>query len=430
MPPVYEQLDYLNRFGDYFENVNQYLTLKGENPSMKPPELPEQPDIETQPTILDLGYAVLAKDSYQPIENRKDFNNYKYLQADSNENIAVYQSDVDNEVVYAIKGTSADEPVKDFFRNTGIAIGGPSTQFFDPTYYSHRSHIKKTHDKYKDYKPVVVGHSQGGTYAHLLGSENPNYKTITYNAGTGFIPSTGDIKCLFGGCDNIKNYRVTGDWASSNSLTNAYLLRPKQADAELIKQGEQAERFFLPSEVFLGHGINQFIGRKPNNLKNDYGVYGRAITKRLGGIAGALTGGFGVTELAKKKLIQTQLPSVAGRVTETGRQTFFSPPRVPPQLVAPTALPSTPIRDEGGRLLSQIGAVSPELLGEAPIMTEPIPRPMVPLGTAVSGIKAVDKIGKFGAFAGAIGGIGVGDVLGSVSYDYLFKPSEEELLPF
>ena len=119
-----------------------------------------------------------------------------------------------------------------------------------------------------------------------------------------------------------------------------------------------------------------------------------------------MTGRFGVTELAKKKILATQLPSVAGRVTEAGRKTLFSPPRVPPNLVAPSALPSTQV------------------------LTEPIPKPMIELGTAITGIKAVDKVGKFGGFAGAIGGIGVGDVLGSVSYDYLFKPPEEELLPF
>jgi hypothetical protein len=286
MPPIVSQADYYKKFGDYYSNTADYIEDRFGDPSLEAPEPVEIPD-DSLPSREDLGYALFAKDSYRDIDDRNDFNNYEYLPQDSTDRVAVYKSDVDNEVVYAIQGTELeDQPIQDFFRNAGIAIGGPTTELFDPTYYAYKKHIENTNKKYSTYRPVVVGHSQGGTYAGLIGTTNPNYKTITYNAGSGFIPSSMDFKCLIGGCDNIKQYRVVGDWASANQITNSFQLRPKVADPELERQAEQAERLYIPSDYLLSHGINNFIGRNETNLKNDYGTYGRKIARRVGDVAG------------------------------------------------------------------------------------------------------------------------------------------------
>ena len=297
MPPLVNQGEYYKRYGEYFDSINEYYSLRGDDPSLQLPEPVEVETDETKPSPEDLSYALFAKDAYKPINQRQDFYNYKYLPKDSTNRIGVYKSDTDNEIVYAIKGTDEEEGIQNFFRNTAIGFGGPITEYVDPTFRRYRKHIQEKNKKYSNYKPVVVGHSQGGTYAGLLGSENPNYKTITYNMGTGFVPTGGDIKCLFHSCDNIKNYRIAGDWASSNLLTRPFLLRPKRADKELVEQGEKAERFFLPSEVFIPHGINQFIDRKPDDLKDDYGTYGRKIAGRLAGIG--VASGLGAIALAE-----------------------------------------------------------------------------------------------------------------------------------
>ena len=308
MPPILSQEEYYKRFGEYYSNLADFIEQRDGDPALKPPEPVDIPD-ETLPSREDLGYAFFAKDSYRDIDERSDFNNYQYLPQDSTERVGVYKSDEDNEVVYAIQGTELqDQPIQDFFRNAGIAIGGPTTELFDPTYYSYKKHIENTNKKYSTHRPVIVGHSQGGTYAGLLGTTNPNYKTITFNAGSGFIPSSMDFKCLISGCDNIKQYRIVGDWASANQITNSFQLRPKIGDPELERQAEQADRIYIPQDYLLTHGINNFIGRNESNLKTDYGAYGRKIARRVGDFAGL----FALPAIGKKvgeKLVRTSMVS-------------------------------------------------------------------------------------------------------------------------
>jgi len=308
MPPILSQQEYYKRFGEYYSNLADFIEQSDGDPALRPPEPVDIPD-ETLPSREDLGYAFFAKDSYRDIDQRSDFNNYQYLPQDSTERLAVYKSDQDNEVVYAIQGTELqDQPIQDFFRNAGIAIGGPTTELFDPTYYSYKKHIENTNKKYSTHRPVIVGHSQGGTYAGLLGTTNPNFKTITFNAGSGFIPSSMDFKCLISGCDNIKQYRIVGDWASANQITNSFQLRPKIGDPELERQAEQADRIYIPQDYLLTHGINNFIGRNESNLKTDYGAYGRKIARRVGDFAGLLA----LPAIGKKvgeKLVRTTMLS-------------------------------------------------------------------------------------------------------------------------
>src|SRR6056300_336434 len=160
MPPILSQQEYYKRFGEYYSNLADFIEQSDGDPALRPPEPVDIPD-ETLPSREDLGYAFFAKDSYRDIDQRSDFNNYQYLPQDSTERLAVYKSDQDNEVVYAIQGTELqDQPIQDFFRNAGIAIGGPTTELFDPTYYSYKKHIENTNNKYSTHRPVIVGHSK------------------------------------------------------------------------------------------------------------------------------------------------------------------------------------------------------------------------------------------------------------------------------
>jgi hypothetical protein len=117
-----------------------------------------------------------------------------------------------------------------------------------------------------------------------------------------------DFKCLISGCDNIKQYRIVGDWASANQITNSFQLRPKIGDPELERQAEQADRIYIPQDYLLTHGINNFIGRNESNLKTDYGAYGRKIARRVGDFAGL----FALPAIGKKvgeKLVRTSMVS-------------------------------------------------------------------------------------------------------------------------
>lgn len=515
---IIDQGEYYKRYGEFFDNVNEYFALREGNPSLELPEPIEIPDTETRANVEDLGYAVLAKDSYQPIDERKDFSNYEYLRDDSNDNVAVYKSIPDNEIVYAIKGTSKDEPVKDFFRNAGIAVGGVATQLFDPTYYDHKKHIENINKKYSTLRPVVVGHSQGGSYASLIGTENPNYKTITYNMGTGFLPTGGDIKCLIDGCDNIKNYRIVGDWASSFSGNNTFLLRPKKVDETLVEQGEQAEKFYLPSEIFVAHGINQFIDRDLSGLKDDYGIYGRKLSRTVGGIVGGIKGSEGFYKTLGEEAIKAETLTgatelgLARQASLRGVPTRFaggdpvirarlreeSLSRTPPQIAKSELAESNfaSMRrdlDELDKLMSEAslgvgsgrGLIPPQqfnqnlssrggLLGEAEgidlsgigetsaLLAGEIATSIAtgtrfgsvagPVGAEVGAglglgaglvralprikqafipsLKNINKLKSLHGVGGAIFGIGAGNLGGSLLYDTLFKPAEEELQPF
>jgi hypothetical protein len=451
MPPIIDQGEYYKRYGEFFDDVNEYFALREGNPSLELPKPIELPDTETRANVEDLGYAVLAKDSYQPIDERKDFSNYEYLRDDSNDNVAVYKSIPDNEIVYAIKGTSKDEPVKDFFRNAGIAVGGVATQLFDPTYYDHKKHIENINKKYSTFRPVVVGHSQGGAYASLIGSENPNYKTITYNMGTGFLPTGGDIKCLIDGCDNIKNYRIVGDWASSFSGNNTFLLRPKKVDEELIEEGEKAERFFLPSEIFVAHGINQFIDRKPDNLKDDYGTYGRKLAGRLGeiGIVSGL-GAFVVGEVTGLSRVASFLESEVAPALET---TLLTEGRLASEVAEETARLETMAEISREAVVRRIaeqqiarqetrmtrGQLPAWQLAEGDVgitFSLDQPRPSTvsnflgELTEKFGESPIIKNVGTAGKVLGGLLGISGADVAGSFSYDKIFLPEEKELQLF
>ena len=381
MPPLHPiGDDYLKTLGDYFDNVVEFETLRNQDEKLTPPDeinllQPENPtEFISEPIRADeqdLGYAEFAKDSYNSIDDRKDIKDYNYLKEDSTDRIATYKNN-DN-LVFALKGTSPDSPVGDFIRNTGISLGSIGSAFSYPTHWDNQSHINKVKEKYKDKKIIVTGHSQGGSYANYLGVDNPDYDVKTFNLGTGLPLLKNWMTCKLGNCDNIKNYKIVGDWASSmfGKQGNTFLLRPKIPDSNLREQAEAVERFYLPNDALLSHGVDNFLGRTNKNLKNDYGYYGRKIAGRLGAIAGL------AAPLAFDKL---GAKAVVASITSPTRSGF----------------------DQRGEQFVTLNRLA--------------------------NIK--QTIGNVNTFTKGFLGAGVGQIAGEISYDILFKPNESDLQHF
>jgi hypothetical protein len=439
MSLIDEHLDSYNfkTMGDYYDNVIEFETLREQQPELTEPELPSvlqgEPhetfeSIPVTPDVSDMSYALFAKDSYNPIDKRTDINNYDYLEEHSTDKIATYKNDVDNELVFAFKGTNPDDPVGDFYRNSRIALGSVGSILGVGSAYDnlqeYKNHVNKIKNIYPEHKIKLTGHSQGGTYANYIGIDNPDYDTITYNMGTGIPFVTDAIKCKLGNCNNIKNYRIVGDWASAfGGQGNTFLLRPKQIDRELIKQAEAVERFYLPSEVFQAHGINQFIDRDPSDLKTDYGVYGRKIAERAGSLVGAF-----VEPIIQKNIAEKIIKG--GMVGSRG--TLFSPLRERPTPIAePSVDPyASPIPT---RLASEIGFVSPEVataLQPPSLISQITSRvPDVRLADIMS-LETFTKGLQIKNVGGAVLGASLGGIGGGLIYDLLLKPSEKQLVKF
>lgn len=402
MSLVDEHLDAYNfkTMGDYYDNVIEFETLREQQPELTEPEIPSvlqaRPhdtfeSTPVTPDVSDMNYALFAKDSYQPIDKRTDINNYDYLQEDSTNKIATYKSDVDNELVFAFKGTNPDEPVGDFYRNSRIALGSVGSILGVGSAYDnleeYKDHVNKIKIKYPEHKIKLTGHSQGGSFANYIGIDNPDYDTITYNMGTGLPFFSDAIKCKLGNCNNIKNYRVVGDWASAlGGQGNTFMLRPKQVDKELIKQAEAVERFYLPAEIFQAHGINQFIDRDPNDLKSDYGVYGRKIAGRIGAVtAGLFDVGGKIEKIAEEGIVKANL---------------FKP-------TLPTTRPRIPRGQPGGG----------QYISNAMFLEQ---------GQRAS----FGKMLNVKNVASNLLGVGFGNIVGELGYDVFLKPSEEQLVKF
>jgi hypothetical protein len=430
MPPIPVDDEYLKNMGNYYDNIIEFETLREQQPELIEPELPSVlqgnphetfESIPVTPDVSDMSYALFAKDSYNPIDKRTDINNYDYLQEHSTDKIATYKNDVDNELVFAFKGTNPDDKIGDFYRNSRIALGSVGTALglglFD-NLQEYKNHINKVKIKYPEHKIKLTGHSQGGSFANYIGIDNPDYDTITYNMGTGLPFFSDAVKCKLGNCNNIKNYRVVGDWASAfGGQGNTFMLRPKQVDRELIEQAEKVERFYLPSEVFQAHGINQFIDRDPSDLKSDYGIYGRKIAERAGSLVGAFA----------EPIIQQKIAEKIIRGSMVGsRGTLFSTP-----IAEPSRDPfSSPIPT---RLASEIGFVSPEVAtARQPqsVMSQITSRvPDVRLADVMS-LSSFTKGLQIKNVGGAVLGASIGGIGGGLIYDLLLKPSEESLVKF
>jgi len=273
------------------EEIFQEKTIKKPIPSlgMDVPQFVQEPIIEA--SKQDLDYALYAKDAYEPLNKRNNINNYKYIEADSNDLLATYHNPDENKLIMAIRGTGG---FGDLRRDVGIALGSfGGAVGLEPDFSRVQVKVKQNEKKYNPEKITLVGHSSGGSFSNYIGVNNPHYDVITYNMGQGAPFLTDYVKCQIGGCKNIRNYRVIGDWASSLSdyfsSGRTFNLRPIKPTKELKLEAESKDSLLIPSDLYIPHSIDQFINRGGGSqFHPDPFVYGRKLARRIGAVSTAV----------------------------------------------------------------------------------------------------------------------------------------------
>jgi hypothetical protein len=281
--------------------------LAGENP-------------KSPPTIDDMFYAEFARDVYNNKNSRNNIKDYKYQVEDSTEQVGVYTNN--NNVVFGIKGTDGNNVMENMLSNIAIVQGGstinplvasaglvasglnPATALtagslsmlafgaYQSNLTDLENQLGKVKEKYPNKQIKISGHSKGGSFANVLGISNKNADVYTFNAGVGLPNLYNKVKCYFGDCSNIKNFRITGDFASalpkSFSEGQKIELKPKIPDLQTQLESKTLESVFIPADLYIPHSIRNFNDRNPKNLMPDYGLFGRTLSRRVGSAIGAV----------------------------------------------------------------------------------------------------------------------------------------------
>lgn len=443
---------------------------------------------KTNASSEDLQYVKFAKDVYSENQNRSDLDGYKYSQDFSSEKYGTYISDDD--IVFSIKGTTTETPLEaaaNLAKNTAIATGVPTVPGSDKSYFqkllagastatipgvigagllatgalastpalvaagaisattligtgllyndldTFQNEIDKIKQTYPDKKINITGHSQGGTYANLLGINNKDTDVITYNAGKGLINIYNDIKCQYEDCKNIKNYRIVGDFASmlpsEFQVGQSFQLKPKIPDSQIQLEAKSAESLFIPSDLYIPHNIRNFEDRNLKNLMPDYGLFGRTLARRTGAATG-LALSVVIPELAPKafqgakNILGYGAPNRSRVVTQEFRNLSRTvSDRIPRQNLLDIK-----------REISGVNLTDQALLLQQNVESN-IGRQ---LQQTSSSIQAVENIASNAneAFSstnkalGLVAGGGIGDITLGLTYDSWFKPEESELESF
>ena len=443
---------------------------------------------KTNASSEDLRLVKFAKDVYADSVNRSDLDDYKYNQQFSSSKYATYISDDD--IVFSIKGTTTETPLEaaaNLAKNTAIALNVPSVPGSDKSYFQQlaagistgivpsvigagllatgalastpalvattalagislagtgllyndldtfQNEIDKIKQTYPDKKINITGHSQGGTYANLLGINNKDTQVVTYNAGKGLINIYNDIKCEYEDCSNIKNYRIVGDFASmlpsQFQVGESFQLKPKIPDPQTQLEAKSAESLFIPSDLYIPHNIRNFEDRELKNLMPDYGLFGRTLARRTGAATG-LALSVAVPELAPKafqgvkNILGYGAPNRSRVLTQEFRNLSRNvSSRIPRQnlLDIEREISGVNLTDQGLLLQRNV---------ESNIGRQ--------LQQTSSSIQAVENIASNAneAFSstnralGLVAGGGIGDITLGLTYDTYFKPEESELESF
>lgn len=442
----------------------------------------------------DLRFASFARDVYNDTSNRSDIDGFKYSPEFSNNKYGTYISD--NDIVFSVKGTTTEtiaESAGNIAKNTAIAFGGPTVPGSDKSYArqffaglstpsvatglvgasaivgglvsgpallatgalagltlagtgllyndldNFQTQIDKIKETYPDKKINITGHSQGGTYANLLGINNKDTDVVTYNAGKGLINIYNDIKCEYGDCSNIKNYRIVGDFASmlpsSFQVGESFQLKPKIPDAQSQLEAKSAESFFIPSDLYIPHGVRNFQDRNLKNLMPDYGLFGRTLARRTGTATGLAISGvapkLAPAVLKGGKYVKDALGlGVAGRAEIAtqelgvlGEAITQRPVGVTPQnfLDLQRGISGTNLTRSSQLLQSRIE----ENLGS---QLEQASRSLRNVESAAR--NANEAFITTNQSLGYVAGGGIGDVTLGLTYDTWFKPQDSELESF
>ena len=301
--------------------------------------------IEDIPQEYNEIYAKIAGESYKPINERTDIDNYKYIIDESTDELSVFESDKDYTI--GIRGTSKENILPHTYQDIIVASGSFGSMIPDK-YGLNLQSIQDKIDKLKKNKPVSLsGHSLGGTKASLLGVTNEDIQVYTYNKGD-VLPFLSDRdKCSITGCRNIKNYRIAGDivsgFGSIYSTQDIETLAPKQLSIEKEKLFSATENI-IPKNIYIPHSIDQFIDRKklypkstfPRKLYSQAGhyagiglgiVYGPQILSQIGSktitpILDTLIESSGLEDTEYKKY-QIELEKIMEAELEGGTTSFL-----------------------------------------------------------------------------------------------------------
>ena len=170
--------------------------------------------------------ARLAKEAYTRQADRAPEINGYYLQDYGDDENAVYRNAETGNVVQALRGTQLKGGVLtalgDLRNDVGVALpflSSPSgldarTDRADKVYRVIASRYGP---------PTLTGHSLGGTVAQRLLTRHPESRAVTFNPGSGILPTLSALRCRLPGrfkpafCNRSTNFRTRGDVASLTS---------------------------------------------------------------------------------------------------------------------------------------------------------------------------------------------------------------------
>lgn len=428
-------------------------------------------NVRAPPTIDDMFYADFARDVYNSKNDRNDIKDFKYQLEDSTDTVGVYTNQ--NDVVFGIKGTDGNNVMENMLSNVAIAQGGSSVNplfasaglvasginpasalaagslsllafgNYQSNLTSLENQLQKIRVKYPNKKIKISGHSKGGSFANVLGISNKDTDVYTFNAGRGLPNLYNKVKCYFGDCSNIKNFRITGDFASALPTSfqegQEIELKPKIPNQQTQLESKTLESIFIPADLYIPHSVRNFNDRKPENLMPDYGLFGRTLSRRVGSAIGAV-----VPLVLPKVLDKTadligkstlRIPGVYNAVKETVKQTgrISSTNRLISENLS-LGLITSPTRSQ--TLAGATGQTVAEQLGETVINTAKKELNKKIKSTMTRNMKGASKyISKtMGSVnTGLVTGIasgGIGDIMGAMLYDPYIKTNEFDLGDF
>jgi len=296
MPPIsIRDIDDLRaRLNRAEEAINYDIEVPVEKQSVRvldqlEPEVPFVDEI-TEPVDYS-PYAKIAEQAYKT--DRSNTDRYIYDKELSSPDYGVYESP--DEFVIGIRGSSPETPMRDFIRDTQVALGSVSTltgmNFVGEAVNQVDELVKKIKSKGKEKKISLAGHSLGGSIASYFGVDNPDVDVYTFNKGEGLPFLSDAVKCSIYGCQNIKNYRIAGDFASLGSkisnIGTYETLRPVRPTPEVQEEAQLASGYFIEPEFYLPHSVSNFIGRD-NKVHLDSNIYARLLAGKIGNVAGTV----------------------------------------------------------------------------------------------------------------------------------------------
>jgi len=192
--------------------------------------------------------AVLARESYQPPEQRKTkIKNYEYVPEFSNQDTALYRDPKNKHALVVYKGTNQ---IKDLLPDVAIATGVQGKYLPNSSFRDAAQQFEQIKNMYPG-TYETIGHSLGGTKALWVGQQ---YQVPTHAFNPGYVSYTDDRIDVNNPLANV--YTVQGDPISNSilgtNLPNIKVLHPAS--------------YYNPLK---NHTINAFIPTKENSNGKD-----------------------------------------------------------------------------------------------------------------------------------------------------------------